>query len=139
LAKTSAASAINPLPALRNAGRIDRGWILADRAESQAEAGAVERPIGHRHQQERDVGHDVVARNEVLIDRPDDRYGAGFVGERQVDRAKLRFRRKLRSPAPLRPDCVANERGQPVGHHVDRSARDDLVRALVDRSVAVNE
>ena len=47
--------------------------------------------------------------------------------------------RELRRPAALRPDCVADERGEPVGHHVDRGAGHDLVGALVDRGVAVNE
>ena len=123
----------------RYAGGVDRGRILADCAQSQPETRAVQRPIGERHKEEREIGDDVVARNEVLIDRTDDRHSADFVGEGPVDRAELRRRRKLRRTSPLRPDRVADERSQPVGHHVDRGAGHDLVGALVDRGIAVNE
>ena len=123
----------------RYAGGVDCSRVLADGTQTQSEASAVERPIGERHQQERDVGHDVVARNEVLIDRADDRHGADLVGERPVDDAELSRRRELRRSAALRPDRVADERGQSVGHHVDRGAGHDLVGALIDRGVAVDE
>ena len=73
------------------------------------------------------------------VDRADDRHVADLIDERQIDRAELCLRRKLRRSAALRPDRVADKRGQAVGHHVDRGAGHDLVGALVDRGIAVDE
>jgi hypothetical protein len=75
----------------------------------------------------------------MLVDRSDDRNGAESVGERQFDGLELGVGRQFRRPPALRPDCIADQRRHAVGDHVDRGAGDDLVGALVDRSVAVDE
>ena len=75
----------------------------------------------------------------MAIDRPDDRHGAELVGKRQRDRVEQRVVGQLRRAAALRPDRVADQRRHAVGDHVDRGAGNDLVGALVDRGVAVDQ
>ena len=123
----------------RDAGCVDRGRILADRAQSQTKAGAVERPISQWHQEEGGIGDQIVARDQMLVDRPDDRNSPYLARERKFDRAELGARGQLRRSSALRPDRVADKRCEAVGHHVDRGSRDDLIGALVDRGVAVDQ
>ncbi len=123
----------------RYARGVDRGGVFADRAQAQAEPGAVERPVGQRDHQEGDVGDEIVAGEQVSIDRADDRHGADLFRERPVDRAELRGLGQLRRAAALLPDRIADQRREAVGDHVDRRAGHDLIGALIDRGVAVDE
>ena len=77
--------------------------------------------------------------DQTLVDRSDDRDAPERVRERQFDGVKLGVCRQFRRPAALRPDRVADQRRHAVGDHVDRGSGDDLVGALVDRGVAVDE
>ncbi len=75
----------------------------------------------------------------MAIDRPDDRHGPEAIRERERDGAEQGAVGQLRRASTLRPDRVADQRGQTVCDHIDRSARDDLVRALIDRGVAMDK
>ena len=75
----------------------------------------------------------------MLVDWSEDRNGSDRANEGQLDRLELSVRGQFRRPPALRPDRVADQRGQAGRHHVDRRAGDDLVGALIDRSVAVDE
>ena len=75
----------------------------------------------------------------MLVDRADDGNRPDLARKGKFDRAELSARGQLRRSPALRPDRVADERSETVRHHVDRSSRDDLIGALVDRSVAVDQ
>ena len=75
----------------------------------------------------------------MAVDRSEDRHAVEAVDEGKLYRIEQRRFRHLRRAAALRPDRVADQRGQAIRDHVDRGARDDLVGALIDRGVAMDE
>ena len=126
-------------PGHRDARRVDRGGVLADGAEAQAEARAVDDPGGERHGEEGDIDDEVVAGDHVGIDRPEDRDVPDLGSGREVDRGEALAVLKLRRAPALAEPGLAEERGQPGGEEVDGDAGDDLVAALGDRGEAVHQ
>ena len=91
-------------PGHRDAGGVDRGRVLADGAQPQAEAGAEQHPPGERHHQEGEIDEDRMAGDQLA-----NRSGRGPARPRiasapgSVDRLEAR-------PARTAPAC-----GRPAG------------------------
>src|SRR5215208_627856 len=101
-----------------DAGGVDRGRVLADRPQAQAEAGLCHDEGGERHRRERHVYEERVAEEEIGNAR------------RGVERG--------RAPALAVPGMTEHGR-QSGGEHVEGDPGDDLVAALADAGEAVQE
>lgn len=80
-----------------------------------------------------------MAGQEVRIDRSEDRNFADRVGTRKIDRLESRPFGKGRRPAALPEPGFAQDNGGPGDDEVDRDAGNDLVAALGDRSIAMDQ
>jgi len=106
----------------RKAGVSSGGGFSPTARNLRPKRVAIERPIGQWHAGEAEIGDEIVARDQVLVDRAEERHGRERVNERQFDSVEQRRIRQLRRAAALRPDGVADQRGDAVGDHVDRGA-----------------
>ena len=126
-------------PGDRDAGGVDGGRVFADGAQSQPEAGAKQHPPGERHHQEGEIDQDRMARDQLGIDRAEDRHVADGVGAGQRDRLEAGGTGQRRRAAALPEPGLAEDDGRAGGDEVDGDAGDDLVAAVGDRGEAVHQ
>ena len=123
----------------RDAGRVHRMRVLAHGAQPQAEARAVQRPGGERHQQR--WRH---RRGSSATGRPCARSPrTGTSASAAAPGMSMGRKRPSGGSDGVRPpslnQVIAQHHGKPCRQHVDGDAGDHLVAALVDRGIAMHQ
>ena len=95
-----------------NSGGIDRAGVFAHGAQAQAEAGAKERPPGDRHHCKPGVDEDVVAGDQVGVDRTEERDVLQGLCERKVNRLEPSAVDEWRCLSALLKEALPQKDGQ---------------------------
>ena len=127
-------SQVTEIPAVSTARRV-----LADRAQPEAEAGAVEHPPCQRHREEGEIDQHIVSGHQLGIDPPDGGQRRGPVRKRQDEFAEPCRIDQLRRLAALVEPCCAQKRGKSGGQDVDGKTGNDLVAPVGDAGKAVQQ